>query len=352
MVSAILNLCRGKSGQFCEGTNVKIHRRKVLLGALAAGLSAASRAQTSPPATGGPLQGSLPEPTETIDLWPQGAPGMPDNPPEETVVERSKDPELADRSVDGITRPRMVVFRPLVSNGAAVLITPGGGYKYVVVDKEGYEMGHWLAARGFTVFVLFYRLPGDGWAAGPDVSLSDAQRAVRLIRHRAGDYGVDPERVAAMGFSAGGHLCADLATRFATTTYDSVDDTDTLSARPLVAAPIYPVISMTLPNAHAGSRELLIGKDASPNLERAHSPTYNVPSNAPPCFLVHAEDDASVVVENSLEFREALRARGIPVETHLFTHGGHGFGLRYAVGKPAAAWPDLFVSWSNSMGLI
>lgn len=331
---------------------MKIQRRKVLLGAVAAGISTASRAQTAPPATADPVQGSLPEPTETIDLWPRGAPGMPDNPPQETVAERSKDPDLADRAVSGITRPRMVVFRPRVSNGAAVLVTPGGGYKYVVVDKEGYEMGHWLAARGFAAFVLFYRLPGDGWAAGPDVALSDAQRAVRLIRNRAGEYGVDPERIAAMGFSAGGHLCADLATRFATSTYDSVDDADALPARPLVAAPIYPVISMTLPIAHAGSRKLLIGEDAGTDLELAHTPTHNVPSDAPPCFLAHAEDDAAVDVENSLEFRRALRAQGVPVETHLFTNGGHGFGLRYAVGKPVAAWPDLFASWSKSMGLI
>jgi acetyl esterase/lipase len=246
----------------------------------------------------------------------------------------------------------MAVFRPLEPNGAAVLVTPGGGYQRVVIDKEGYELGRWLTARGFTVFVLFYRLPGEGWAAGPDVALSDAQRAMRVIRSRAGDYGVDSERVAAMGFSAGGHLCADLATRFATTTYVPVDNADELSARPCLAAAIYPVISMTLPIAHAGSRELLIGKDAGPDLERAHSPQHNVPSDAPPCFLVHAEDDDSVAVENTLEFRAALRAHDIPVETHLFTHGGHGFGLRQVVGKPAGIWPDLFVNWAHSMGLV
>lgn len=331
---------------------MRFQRRTVLMGALAATVSAASRAQTAPPATVRPLPSGLPEPTETIDLWPEGAPGMLADPPEEIVVERSKDPKLSDRFVNGITRPRMVVMRPRVPNGAAILIAPGGGYKYIVVDKEGYEMGRWLAARGFTVFVLFYRLPGEGWAAGPDVSLSDAQRAMRIIRSRAGEYGVIPNRVAAMGFSAGGHLCADLATRFAVPTYDAIDGVDTLSAQPMLAAPIYPVISMTLPFAHAGSRELLIGADASPELERAHSPQHNVPPDAPPCFLCHAEDDAAVDVANSLEFRAALRAQGVPVETHLFAHGGHGFGLRYTVGKPAAAWPDLFVSWSKSMGLI
>jgi len=331
---------------------VKIQRRDVLLGALAAGVSAASRAQTAPPETGGELPCGLPQPTDTIDLWPGGAPGMPDKPIEEIVVERSTDSQLTDRAVTGISRPRMVVFRPLVSNGAAVMITPGGGYKRVVVDKEGYEMGRWLAARGFTVFVLFYRLPGEGWATGPDVALSDAQRAVRLIRNRAAGFAIDPERVATMGFSAGGHLCADLATRFATKTYDAVDEADALSARPLVAAMLYPVISMSAPVAHAGSREYLIGKDASAEVERAHSPTHNVQSNTPPCFLLHAEDDSSVVVENSLEFSAALRAKNVPVETHLFTHGGHGFGLRKAVGKPIGIWPDLFINWSKTMGLI
>lgn len=297
--------------------------------------------------TPGPVR--LADPAETIDLWPNGAPGMPATPPAETVNERSKDPSFHDRSVFGITRPRLAVFRPQKPNGAAVMITPGGGYRWVVVDKEGYELGRWLSARGFTVFVLFYRLPGEGWAAGPDVALSDAQRAMRLIRHRARDYGIDPERIAAMGFSAGGHLCADLLTRFATRTYDPVDTTDALSARPAAAAPIYPVVSMTAPAAHAGSRELLIGKNASPELERAHSPHLNVPANAPPTFLVHAEDDASVPVENALLLRAALRAKNIPVETHLFAAGGHGFGLRNTAGKPVAVWPELFVSWAKGL---
>ncbi|MEG3182352.1 alpha/beta hydrolase [Sphingomonas sp. LT1P40] len=299
--------------------------------------------------TGKPGPAGLPDPVETIDLWPKGAPGMPANPPIETVNERSTDRDLTDRAVFGITRPRLVVFRPLRPNGAAVLIAPGGGYRWVVVDKEGYEMGRWLAARGFTVFVLFYRLPGEGWAAGPNVALSDAQRAMRLIRHRARDYGIDPQRVAAMGFSAGGHLCADLLTRFDTRTYDAVDAADRQPARPTAAAPIYPVISMTAPHAHPGSRELLIGKNAAADLERAHSPNFNVPTNAPPTFIVHAEDDETVPVENALLLRAAMRAKGIPVETHLFTHGGHGFGLRKTLGKPVAVWPDLFTSWATGL---
>lgn len=325
--------------------------RRTLIGAgLAAGLATRAAAQTPPPATGRPLPPGLPQPTETIDLWPNGAPGMPAGPLTETVNERSTDAQLTDRAVFGISRPRMAVFRPARANGAAVLITPGGGYRWVVVDKEGYEMGRWLAARGVAAFVLFYRLPGEGWASGPDVALSDAQRAMRLIRHRAGDYGVDPERVAAMGFSAGGHLCCDLTVRFATPTYKAVDKADTLSARPFLSAPIYPVVSMSAPHAHAGSREKLLGQNPSPMLEQAHSPHLNVPDNAPPVFLLHAEDDDVVPVDNSLLFRAALRAKNVPVETHLFSHGGHGFGLRKAIGKPVEAWPELFLAWAKTQG--
>ena len=154
-----------------------------------------------------------------------------------------------------------------------------------------------------------------------------------------------------MGFSAGGHLCCDLTARFAAKTYEAVDKADTLSARPFVSAPIYPVVSMFAPHAHGGSREKLIGAQASLQLEIAHSPHLNLPDNAPPVFLVHAEDDDVVPVENSLLFRAALRAQKIPVETHLFTHGGHGFGLRKVIGKPAEMWPQLFVDWGRAMGL-
>ncbi|MBB3035048.1 alpha/beta hydrolase [Alteriqipengyuania lutimaris] len=308
--------------------------------------------QTLPPVAPDGLVPGLPQPTETLDLWPDGAPGLPDTPPVERTVERSQDRLVTDRAVSGIAVPRLVVFRPARPNGAAVLLTPGGGYKHVVVDKEGYEMARWLAARGVTAFVLFYRLPGDGWEAGPDVALSDAQRAMRLIRHRARDYAIEPERVAAMGFSAGGHLCADLATRFAAHTYTPVDAADTLSAKPFCAAPIYPVVSMTPGVAHAGSRDLLIGADAGPSLEKAHSPDRNVPADAPPFFLLHAEDDDAVPVENSVLLRAALKAQGIPVETHLFEHGGHGFGLRKAIGKPVEAWPELWLAWARTRSFV
>jgi acetyl esterase/lipase len=328
-----------------------IDRRTALLGSLAAGLSARAAAQTRAPSTPESKHIAAPDPPETIDLWPNGAPGAPTILPVETVHERSTDRAYNDRYILGISRPRMAVFRPARPNGAAVMITPGGGYSWVVIDKEGYELARWLAARGVTAFVLFYRLPHEGWAAGPDTPLQDAQRAMRLIRARASRYGVDPKRVCAMGFSAGGHVCADLLARFAAPVYALADATDRLSARPDLAAPIYPVVSMTLPTAHAGSRKNLVGEDASAERERAHSPHLHMTADAPPAFLLHAEDDPSVPVANTLLLREALLARKVPVETHLFADGGHGFGLRLSKGKSVEGWQDIFWAWAAKKGL-
>jgi acetyl esterase/lipase len=330
---------------------MSVDRRSLLAGLAAAGIAPAVGAQTAPPGVAGARPPIIADPVETIDLWPAGVPGAPARLPREVTTERSTDPAQNDRFVAGIARPRMVVFRPARPNGAAVLIMPGGGYGRIVLDKEGYETARWLAERGITAFVLFYRLPAEGWA-NPYAPLADAQRAVRLIRQRASAYGVDPKRVCALGFSAGGHVCASLLTRFAAAAYPLQDAADALSARPDAAAPIYPVIAMHAPVAHAGSRENLIGADASAEAERAHSPHLHVPADAPPCFLLHAEDDVVVPVENTLLLRAALRARGIAVETHLFPDGGHGFGLRLARGKSVEHWPGLLLAWVQRTGII
>ncbi|UYY60035.1 alpha/beta hydrolase [Sphingomonas sp. S2-65] len=326
-------------------------RRTALLAGLAvAGVAPHALAQTAPPAAGqGARPLTLADSTETIDLWP--TPPVPNSPQSEVTTERSKDPAYNDRFVTGITRPRMAVFRPKSPNGAAVLITPGGGYSWVVVDKEGYEMARLLAAQGITAFVLFYRLPHQGWANGADVPLADAQRALRLIRHHAPRYHVDPARVAATGFSAGGHVCASLLTRFDAQVYAPRDAADRLSARPDAAAPIYPVIAMAAPAAHMGSRKNLLGENPTAATERAYSPHLHVPANAPPCFLLHAEDDASVPVANTLMLREGLRAQNIATQTHLYPDGGHGFGLRLARGKSVEHWPDLFLHWLRQTGI-
>ena len=289
---------------------------------------------------------------ERIALWPGEAPGLLDPAVRERITERSTDARLRDRALDRIRAPRLEVFRPARPNGAAVLVMPGGGYQRVVIDKEGYEIGAWLAARGVTAFVLFYRLPAEGWRDGHNAPLADAQRAMRLIRARAAAYRIDPARVAAMGFSAGGHLCADLATRFGRRVYDPVDAADTLDPRPMLAAPIYPVISMDLTIAHPGSRDRLIGPDAPASFIVEHSPDRQVTKNTPPHFLVHAENDATVPVENTLAMRAALKLAGIAVDTHLFAKGGHGFGWgRRTTGLPVDAWPELWLGWAREQGL-
>jgi acetyl esterase/lipase len=322
-----------------------VDRRTLLLGTAAAGIAAKAGSQTPPPSTPESQWLSVPDPTGTIDLWPGLPPGAPAKLPVEQVHERSKDPAFNDRYVTGIAHPRLVVFRPAKPNGGAVMITPGGGYERVVVDKEGYEIARWLVAQGVTAFVLLYRLPGDGWLSGPDTPLQDAQRAMRLIRSSAAQYRIDPKRVVAMGFSAGGHVCASLLTRFAANVYAPVDAADRLSARPNGAAPIYPVISMSAPTAHMGSRDLLIGEHASPELERKYNPALNVPADAPPTFLLQAEDDPAVPIANTLMLREGLLAAKVPVETHLYPDGGHGFGLRLSKGHSVEGWQDVLWAW-------
>jgi acetyl esterase/lipase len=291
------------------------------------------------------------DPTETIVLWPAGAPGGEAVTVTEQILERGDPNGVRDRAMAHTRKPVLMVFRPKTPNGAAVMLIPGGGYVRAVLDKEGYEMARWLNQRGYTCFVLFYRMPGDGWTAGADTPLQDAQRGIRLIRSRAAEMGFSPDRVAIMGFSAGGHLAASLTTRFADKTYASVDAADDLSAKPNLSGLIYPVISMDPAIAHAGSRKELLTADASPERAAAISPERLVTTGLSPVFQLHAADDKSVPVDNSLVMFAALRAKGVPTEMHIFEEGGHGFGLRGTPGKPVAAWPSLFETFAKRHGI-
>jgi acetyl esterase/lipase len=291
-----------------------------------------------------------PDPAEVVPLWPGRPPGARARLPQETITDRAKTSGFRDRFVTGVGEPLMTVFRPARPNGAAALVCPGGSYVRVVIDKEAFEIGRRLAQAGVTSFVLRYRLPPEGWDDAANAPLQDAQRAMRLIRAGARGFGVDPARVCAMGFSAGGHVAASLATRADARIYAPVDDADRLTARPDLSALMYPVIDMARPFAHTGSREALLGQAPSPAAEAAYSPQRHVDASTPPTFLVHAWDDPSVPVENSLNYLAALRAARIAAEAHLFEEGGHGFGIRLAQGKPAAAWPDLFLAWAARHG--
>ena len=294
----------------------------------------------------------LADPSEVIPLWPGRPPGAQRILPREQIVDRVKTSGFQDRFVTGVGEPLMTVFRPARPNGAAVLIAPGGGYIRVVIDKEGFEVGHRLAAAGITCFVLRYRLPAEGWDQAADAPLQDAQRAMRLIRAGASGFGVDPKRVAAMGFSAGGHVAASLATRRQARVYAPVDAADRLGARPDLSALMYLVIDMAPPFAHIGSREALLGKPPEKGAEAAYSPHLHIDGTTPPTFLVHAWNDPGVPTENSLNYLAALRAAKVPAEAHIFEEGGHGFGIYGARGKPAAAWPDLFLAWAARHGFI
>ncbi|MGH6911512.1 MAG: alpha/beta hydrolase [Phenylobacterium sp.] len=293
----------------------------------------------------------LPDPAETVRLWPGKPPGAPAVLPTEQIVDRVKTSGFQDRFVTGIGEPLMTVFRPARPNGAAVLIAPGGAYIRVVIDKEGFEVAHRLAAAGITAFVLRYRLPKEGWTKAADAPLQDAQRGIRLIRAGAAGYGVDPKRIAAMGFSAGGHVMASLATRHQAQVYPAQDAADRIDARPDLSALLYPVIDMASPLAHPGSREALLGANPTPAIEAAYSPQRHVDATTPPTFLVHAADDPGVPVDNSLNYLAALRAAKVRAEAHIFEEGGHGFGIYLARGKPAHAWPELFLAWAQRRGL-
>ena len=289
---------------------------------------------------------AMPLPPDSIALWPGGLAPL-DTPLEtaERTVHRSHG-ERFDRAVDRISQPRMTVIRPANPNGAALLVLPGGGYRRVVIDHEGHDLAPALAdSGGLTLFVLHYRLPGEG-RSGDDhlLPLADAQRAMRLIRFHARQWGLDPTRLGVLGFSAGGHLAARLATGHDHPTYPAVDAADNVSARPDFQWLLYPVIDMGA-HAHAGSRERLLGPAPTDEAVSQHSLQNRVRAGDPPALLVHTHQDRSVSVHNSLAYHAALMEAGVPVDLHLFDAGEHGFGIHGTQGLPVAQWPTLALSW-------
>lgn len=254
-----------------------------------------------------------------------------------------------DRWLTGVEHPVVTVYRPAAGKGtgAAVVVFPGGGYRGQAIDKEGHYVGRWLADRGVVAMVVPYRC-GGGDHRHP-VPLSDAQRAVRLTRSQASSWGVDPDKVGVMGFSAGGHLAATASTLF-DLPLEGVDDSlAEVSARPDFSILVYPVISMRPDVSHGGSRGNLLGESPNETLIALLSADEQVAARTPPALLVHSVDDGGVPVANTQRYYDACRAHGVPVEMHLYETGGHGFGL-WATKGSVAAWPAVLEGWLVGRG--
>jgi acetyl esterase/lipase len=254
---------------------------------------------------------------QTIHLWPNNVPGEtePKHPPVKIDNTRGNVTRITD-----ITDPALVVFPASAdnNNGAGIIICPGGGYNILAIDKEGYEVAEWLNKLGFSAFVLQYRVPKKQEGA-----LQDAQRALRIVRSKAKQWNLNPDKLGIMGFSAGGSLCARASTLYEKETYTRVDEKDDLSCRPDFALLIYP--------AYLDKGE-----------NRTLTPELKVNEQTPPMYLFATADDKHG--NSALIFAGALRDNNVPVELHLLPEGGHGYGLRQG-NAAAETWPTLAEKW-------
>jgi acetyl esterase/lipase len=264
---------------------------------------------------------------ETFLLWPGGAPGALGN--------------------DDADRPTLTIYRARQPSGASVIVAPGGGYGALASNHEGRQVANHLNAAGVTAFVLKYRL---GPRYRHPIELGDAQRAIRLVRARAAEFGIAADRIGMMGFSAGGHLAATAGTHFDAGKPDATDAIERASSRPDFLILAYPVVSFDPAITHAGSVRNLLGEKPDAALIEELSNDLKVTSDTPPTFLFHTNADTGVVAENSVRFYLALRRAKVPAELHIFENGPHGVGL--ALGDPAlSAWPTLLTTWLRARGL-
>ena len=267
--------------------------------------------------------------SETRLLWPNGAPG-------------------AQGSADA-DKPSITVYLPAheKANGTAVVVCPGGGYHVLAMDHEGRQIADWLNAHGIAAFVLRYRL---GPKYHHPIELGDVQRAVRMVRHGAGEFRIAADRIGVWGFSAGGHLASTIATHFDRGEANAPDPIDRESCRPDFAILCYPVITFG-DATHHGSLDNLLGEDPDPVVVESLSNEKQVTAATPPTFLFSTTDDEAVPVENSLMFYAALRRYGVPAEMHLYEHGQHGGGL--AQKDPVlSSWTERLNDWLKRRGLL
>lgn len=312
--------------------------RRDLLGAGAALALLAGAGPLAPVAAGEPA-------SEEILLWPGRPPGN----GKVTGPEKIGGPGSGYGAVSNISTPRMRVYRPARPNGAAVLVAGGGGYFRIQLWKESTPAAAWLAARGFTVFELIYRLPNDGWDS--PAPFMDAQRAMKIIRTRSAEFGLDPAKIGIMGFSAGGHLAGFTAYQPDRALYAGGDTYEQVSARPDFAVLLFPVVSLAKPYDTTRTRREIIGDKATAKAEREWSLDTHAGKGSPPTIIFAAADDAITPPGHGILLFETLTAAGASAELHLFRDGGHGWGL----GKPEqviSQWPALFANWAQSLNII
>jgi acetyl esterase/lipase len=276
-----------------------------------------------------------------IELWPEGVPGLRANRGPEAVTKTG--------GVSNVNNPTLTVLAPAAgkANGTAVIICPGGGYVHLSFTHEGTVPAQWFNSLGVTAFVLKYRLDDYGHPA----PLRDVLRAIRTVRSRAADFGLRPDRIGVLGFSAGGHLAASAATLYDAPEGRTGAAIDATSARPDFAVLVYPVITFQAPFAHSGSKKALIGPNPPDELVRHLSLELQVTKNTPPAFIVQGENDRTVPVENSLVFYQALKTAGVPAEIHLYAKGPHGFGMNPGNGA-ISDWPKLCATWLRANGWV
>lgn len=294
-------------------------KRNVVLAVLAASVTASLAADPTP-----------------IPLWPKKVPGETATLPAEADQTKPTDKLIAGRPIiklGNVSIPTITIYKPDAAKdtGAAVLVCPGGGYSILALDLEGTEVCAWLNSIGVTGVLLKYRVPRRADLPRHVPPLQDAQRALGLVRYRAGELGLDPRRIGILGFSAGGHLAAALSCTYDSRTYDVVDDADKESCRPDFVVLIYPGYLAVKEKNEALPPELSIS-----------------PTKTPPTFLAMAEDDP-VRVENALFYYVALKNAHVPAELHLYPTGGHGYGLRRTADN-VTTWPDRVADWMKTAG--
>lgn len=250
-----------------------------------------------------------------------------------------------------VQEPNIAVYLPpkRIATGQAVVVCPGGGYGVLAYDWEGTSVAKWLNSKGVAAVVLKYRLPNAKSNVTPHLSpLMDAKRAIRMVRAHAPQWNIQASKVGVMGFSAGGHLASTLGTHFDAGNTAAADSVERQSSRPDFMVLVYPVITMDKQYTHSGSRSNLIGANPAPELVQLYSNELQVSKATPPTFIVHSTDDKGVPVENSLLFYQALKAKEVPAEMHVYPYGGHGFGLATGRGY-LESWPDRCLDWLRSL---